>query len=272
VADQPARPLDALLGARVYDLAHPLEQTTPVSPNHPPFRMALMRRHGDSTRPDGSSGANELMTLGGHTGTHIDALCHVSLNGRLYDGHDAAAAAVGGRFGVLGVERIEPALLPGVLLDVPRALGLDQLPAAHPITAEELELTCAAHGVQVRAGMAVLIRTGWPVGRFGDPASFAGWVTGVPGPDVSAARWLVERGVALTGADTIAYEHLPAGAGHRLLPVHVLLLVEHGVHIVEVLDLEALAAAGEREFVLVVAPLKITGATGSPLRPLALVA
>ena len=68
--------LDAIADARVYDLAQPLEAATPVLPHHAPFRMALLRRHGDYLRDDGSSGANELLSLGGHTGTHIDALCH----------------------------------------------------------------------------------------------------------------------------------------------------------------------------------------------------
>ena len=76
--------------SRVYDLAQPLEAATPVSPNHPAFRMALIRRHGDSVRADGTSGANELITMGGHTGTHVDALCHVSSHMKLHGGVDAA--------------------------------------------------------------------------------------------------------------------------------------------------------------------------------------
>src|SRR5688572_6542642 len=82
-------------GARVYDLAHVLDPAMPVSPNHPGYRMALLRRHGDMVRADGGSAANELITLGGHTGTHLDALAHVSHQGKLYGGVDASEAQTG---------------------------------------------------------------------------------------------------------------------------------------------------------------------------------
>lgn len=263
---------DAFADVRVYDLAHGLEATTPTSPNHPPFRMALMRRHGDMTRPDGSSAANELFTMGGHTGTHIDALCHVSASGLLHGGADAAAAATGGRFSQLGVETVAPLLCRGVLLDVPRALGMDALPAAHPVSADELERSAAAAGARICEGDAVLVRTGWPVGRFHDPVAMVGHDSGVPGPDESGGCWLSERGVRAVGSDTIAFEWLSPGNGHSLLPVHRHLLVEAGIHIIELLDLEELAHDGVTDFLFVAVPLKLVGATGSPLRPLAVVA
>ncbi len=264
--------LDLLAGARVYDLAQPLERATPVGPNHPPFWSALVRRHGDVVRDDGSSAAFELMSLGGHTGTHIDALCHISLGGELYGRVPAAETLAEGRFARLGVETIPPLVCRGVLLDVPAASGRSVLDPGEPITAADLERTCSEHGVEIGKGDAVLVRTGWPVGRFHDPIAFNGLETGVPGPDESAARWLASRDIRLTGADTLAYEHLPAGAGQRLLPAHVALLVEHGIHIVEVLDLERLARDGVHEFAFVALPLRIVGATGSPIRPIALVA
>jgi len=264
--------LDVLARARVYDLGRPLEAATPHSPNHPPFRMALLRRHGDSVRPDGMSGANELMTLGGHTGTHIDALAHVSSHGKLHGGIDAEAASRGGRFLELGVETIAPMLGRGLLLDVSRALGRATLEPAHPITAEELELTAEAQGTMPGAGDVVLIRSGWPVGRYQDNGAYYGHDTGVPGPDLSAARWLSSRGIRATGSDTIAYEWLAPGAGHSVLPVHAHLLVEAGIHIFEILDLEQLAADAVHEFLFIAIPLKLVGATGSPVRPLAVVA
>jgi kynurenine formamidase len=263
---------ETLAKAKVYDLARPLEAATPTSPNHPPFRMGLIRRHGDMVRADGGSAANELFTMGGHTGTHIDALCHVSYEGRLHGGADASEASRGGRFTQLGVDAIEPMLCRAVLLNVPEYLGLETLEGGHAITAAELEATASQHGVDVGEGDAVFVRTGWPVGRYELPAAYVGHETGVPGPDESAALWLAERRIRVTGADTIAYERLAPGAGHALLPVHLILLVQHGIHIVEVLDLEALAADRVREFLLVLIPLKLVGATGSPVRPLALVA
>jgi kynurenine formamidase len=189
---------------------------------------------------------------------------------RLHGGLDAAEASRGGRFQQLGVETIAPMVCRGVLLDVPRALGREALGPAHAVTAAELEVTCREEHVDVRAGDAVLVRTGWPVGRYHDAAALVGRGTGVPGPDESAARWLAQRDVRVTGADTIAYEWLAPDAGHSLLPVHRILLVENGIHIVEVMALEELAVDRVYEFLFVLAPLKLVGATGSPVRPLAI--
>ena len=255
---------------RVYDLGRPLDAGTPVAPGHPNFRMALLRRHGDVQRPDGSSSANELISTSGHTGTHIDALAHFSKEGRLQGGHDAYEASRGARFKVHGADAIAPIVTRGVLLDVAAAEGAAVLEPGRPITADDVEKTCRHQGLEIGAGDAVLFRTGWPIGRYQNEAAYVGWPTGVPGPDESAARWLADRRVHVAGSDTLAFEWLAPGAGHSRLPVHVILLVENGIHIIEVLDLEELAAAGVHEFLFVCSPLKLVGATGSPVRPLAL--
>lgn len=259
---------DLVAKGKVYDLAQPLEHGMPVSPNHPGFKLALMRRHGDMTRADGSSAANEMMLLGGHTGTHVDALCHVSLKGRLHGGAEAAAAQRGGRFRSHGVEEIPLTFCRGVMLDVPALRGVEVLQPGEAITAADLEAAAVRQGVEVREGDAVLIRSGWPA-HWGDPELFRGVRGGAPGPDVSAGRWLVERRVRITGGETIAYEQIPAGRGHALLPVHVMLLVEAGIHIIEVMDLGGLARDRVYEFLFVLTPLKVVGATGVPVRPVA---
>jgi kynurenine formamidase len=157
-----------------------------------------------------------------------------------------------------------------MLLDVAGLHGVDVLPGGYGITEEDLASAEREAGVQVRAGDVVLIRSGWAQ-HFGAPGVFLGHENGVPGPTEEAARWLAGRGVRATGAETIAYEQIKPEVGHTLLPVHRLLLVEHGIHIIEVMNLSGLAAAGVQEFVFVLAPLKIVGGTGSPVRPLALV-
>jgi kynurenine formamidase len=262
--------LDRLLDVEIYDLAHPLSSSVPASPNHPGFRMALMRRHGDGVREDGGSAANELIVTGGHVGTHVDALGHVSHEGKLYGGASAIEAQIGGRLKTHGIDALQPLVARGLLLDVPTALGLPVLEPAHPIGVEELEAAEALTGTNLRNGDVALIRTGWSH-RVGEPTAYVGHETGVPGPTPDAARWLVKRGIAITGSDTLAYERIPPGEGHRLLPVHRILLVEHGINIVEVMNLERLAADRVLTFAFVLAPLNIVGATGSPVRPLALV-
>ncbi|AZM93641.1 MULTISPECIES: cyclase family protein [Streptomyces] len=269
----PTTAIDPLLtaiaaGTTVHDLAQPLENGMPCSPNHPGFRMALLRRHGDGTRPDGSSAANELIVTGGHVGTHIDALSHASHHGRLFGGHDAAAAQQGGRFAVHGIDTVPPMVCRGVLLDVAAAHGTDVLDAGYGITADDLAHAAARAGVLPAEQDVCLVRTGW-ARRWNDAEAYIGQETGVPGLTESAADWLADRGVRAIGADTTAVERIPPGRGHAVLPVHRTLLVDRGVHLIEHMNLETLAAAGAAEFLFVLSPLKITGGTGSPVRPLA---
>lgn len=255
--------------SRVYDLAQPFEPGMPHSPNHPEYTHRLQRRHGDRVRPGGGSSASDVVQLGGHVGTHIDALAHVSQDGRLYGGIDADAAQRSGRLDRHAIDSIEPIVCRGVLLDVPRALGRDVLDGGHEITADDLEQALAAQSVELRKGDAVLVRTGWAT-RWHNPAAFLGAETGVPGVGVGVAQLICDRGARVTGSDTTAYEVIPPGVGHARVPVHRLLLVEEGINIIEMLQLEDVASARVWEFVFIAAPLNLVGATGSPLRPLAL--
>jgi kynurenine formamidase len=259
----------SVLAAEVFDLGRPLFAGMPQSPNHPEFRMALQRRHGDMVRADGSSAANEILVTGGHVGTHIDALCHVSFDGKLHGGVDAVAAQAGGRFAELGIETVAPIVRRGLLLDVPRALGLEAMPPAYEITPPDLDAALALAGATAAPGDVLLVRSGWGA-RFDDRAGYIGKETGVPGVAEPGARWLSARRPIAVGADTIAFERLAPGQGHALLPAHRHLLVEAGVYIIEAMDLEVLAAAGVREFLFVASPLKLVGGTGSPVRPLAI--
>ncbi|MQA94346.1 MAG: cyclase family protein [Streptosporangiales bacterium] len=258
-------------GVRLVDLGQPLFTGMPCSPNHPGFRMTLNRRHGDAVRPDGGSAANEIIVTGGHVGTHIDALAHVSQNGLLHGGVDADEAQRGGTFSTGGAEHTPAMLTRGVLLDVAGVRGVPTLPAAEGVGAADLAAAEERAGVRIGAGDVALVRTGW-ARLFDDAAAYLGHDTGVPGVSEDGAHWLAERGVIATGADTTAYERVAPGAGHRVLPVHRVLLVEHGVHIIEHLNLEEAASDGLTVFTFVLAPLRIVGGTGSPVRPLAAVA
>lgn len=266
---------DALLaavgeGIRIVELGHPFFTGMPCSPNHPGFRMSLIRRHGDMVRPDGGSASNEMIVTGGHVGTHVDALAHVSQDGRMHGGVDAAQAQTGGRFSQLGAEHTPALLTRGVLLDVAATRGVDVLPPGYGVTADDLAAAADRAGVQVRRGDVALVRTGW-ARHFDDPATYLGQSDGVPGPTPDAGQWLADAGVVTTGADTTAYEQIQPGAGHSVLPVHRILLVDSGIHIIEHLFLEDAAAQGLTEFVFVMAPLRIVGGTGSPVRPFAAV-
>lgn len=268
VAAQPL--IQALAEPRtIYDLARPYQIGMPQSPNHPAYWHSLPRRHGDMVRTDGASAANDIIVMGTHVGTHIDALAHVSQDGRLHGDLDAEAEQVGGRFMTGGAHDIPMLLCRGVLLDVPAALGRQMCEGGQEITPADLDATVAAQATTPAPGDVILVRSGW--GRlWSDPQRYQGSDTGVPGVSSDGARWLAQFQPAAVGADTIAFEQLAPGAGHSVLPAHRVLLVEAGINIVETLDLEGLAAAGVHTFAFIAVPLPFVGATGSPVRALAI--
>ncbi|EFC79515.1 cyclase family protein [Parafrankia sp. EUN1f] len=267
--DQTQEVLGALLQrpVQIFDLSQPLENGMPCSPSHPGFHMALIRRHGDLMRGAGS-GSNEIITFGGHVGTHIDALAHVAAEGQLHGGIDAVANSVGGRHRALGAETIPPMLCRGRLLDIPRAMGLERLPAGYGVTIDDLQAATGESSME--PGDVILVRTGWAQ-KYGDPEAYVGHREGAPGVTGPAAEWLADRGARVVGTDTIAFDQILPGFGHSQMPAHHILLVKNGIHIIEVLNLEELAEHGARDFWFVMIPLRIVGATGSPVRPLAIV-
>ena len=252
--------LQALAAAKVYDLAHTYRIGMPHHPVHPPYLFSLVKTHGDYMRGDVSSAA-EAIALGGHVGTHIDALCHFSKGGKMFGGVEAASVqSYAAGVGRLSIDTVGPILRRGVLLDIAGHQGVDVLPVDCAIGPELLQ---AAQKAEIRAGDVVLIRTGW-ARHWNDPRKFIAEVQG-PGIEETSARWLSAKGIFAAGSDTIAFEVVPSA-----MPVHAHFLVEKGIHIMEALDMERLAADGVAEFVFIAIPLKLEGGTGSPIRPIAL--
>jgi kynurenine formamidase len=245
---------------RVYDLAQPYFVGMPHFPTHPPFLYGLTKLHGEIVLPDGGSSAAEVITMSGHTGTHIDALNHFSCMGKFFDGHEVKSVqSYGGGVRHLSVDGIGPIVRRGVLLDVAALAGASTLPDDFTITPDHLE-RC---GVEIRAGDVVLVRTGWAQ-LFRDAATYASKVR-MPGVELPGAQWLSARRPFAVGSDTLAFERMPSAR----MAVHIHLLVETGIHIIENLNLETLSRDGVREFEFVGAPLAIEGGTGAPIRPLA---
>jgi kynurenine formamidase len=262
--------LALLSRARTYDLAQPYFVGMPHFPTHPPFLFGLTKKHGDLVTEGGVSSAADALALGSHVGTHIDALAHFSCGGKLHGGFEVKALqSDAGGVQKHSVDTVAPILRRGVLLDVAAHLKHEALPVDFSITPDHLESAAKAQNVSIAKGDVVLVRTGW--GRFWEDA--ARYITGGkgnvasgPGPEIAAARWLSSKGIFAAGSDTVAFERVPAGE----MPVHVHLLVENGIHIIEALNLEEISRQRVYEFVFVAMPLKIRGATGSPIRPLAL--
>jgi kynurenine formamidase len=244
---------------KIYDLGQPYYVGMPHHPAHPPFLRSLNKLHGESVLANGASSSSETITLGGHVGTHIDALSHFSCDGKMHGGV-APRQSYGDGVSQYGVDEIGPIFRRGVLFDIAGLIGADVLPGDFAITPEHLE----ACKIEPPAGSVALIRTGWA--RYWDDAKkFINGVT-CPGPLDPAARWLSDRGIFAAGSDTVAFEKTPSK-----MEVHVHLLVEKGIHIVECLNLEELARDGVKEFQFVALPLKIRGGTGSPIRPAAII-
>jgi kynurenine formamidase len=252
-------------GAVVYDLSQPYFLGMPHHPAHPPFLFSLTKKHGDYVHASGMSSAADSIAMSGHTGTHIDALCHFSCNGRFFNG-SAVVDAQSWDKGVseLSVDTIGPIIRRGVLLDIAGAVGVETLARDFVITPDLLDHVAGRQKVEIEPGDVVLLRTGW-ARLWRNAREYISEVRG-PGPALGGARWLSAHKVFAAGADTVAFESQPDAA----MPVHVHLLVESGIHIVENLNLERLAAERLYTFTFVAAPLRIEGGTGAPVRPLAI--
>jgi kynurenine formamidase len=254
--------LDLAARARVFDLGQPYFVGMPHFPTHPPFLFSLTREHAVT---GGVSSASDALALSGHTGTHMDALCHFSRDGRLYGGEALERAqSFAGGVGKLSIDTVAPIVRTGVLLDIAGIEGVEVLPPDFEVRPEHLDAALRLQEVSIGPGSVVLLRTGrdrlWE-----DPVRY--YCGGqAPGPGEAGARWLSEREVFAAGSDTMSFEKVPADG----MPVHAHLLVASGIHILECLNLQELARERVYEFLFVAAPLKIRGGTGSPLRPLAL--
>ncbi len=264
--------LDSVLAARVYDLEQPRFRGMPIHPTHlPGYFYALHRRHRDTYRPaehGPRSGASGVLTMMEHSGTHLDALCHQANCLTLFGGIPTDAAETPTGFNRLGVETVPPLVARGVLLDVAGWKGQVPLPPAYSISAEDLAGCAAAQGVELRAGDVLLVRTGY-ASLWNDEAAYLR----AAGVGKSGTLWAAERGVVAVGADNMAWDapdDRDPETGATLF-AHLYLLPQKGVYIIENVNLDELARDRRWEFLFIGAPLKFQGATGSPLRPLALV-
>jgi kynurenine formamidase len=214
--------------------------------------------------PGGFQFADDTMMLPLHLGTHIDCLCHVWYGDKLYNGFDHRAVRSSGSLRCDAVS-MGPIATRGVLLDFAAKNG-SPLNDGEAIDANRLHALLEEQRITLRKGDAVLIRTGWFERHAG--SGTANFNT-EPGIDLDAGLILAEAGVALVGADNYAVEVLPFAAG-TVFPVHQRLIRDYGIPLLEGLVLEPLADTGVREFLFLVSPLPLKGATASPVAPVAI--
>jgi 4-oxalocrotonate tautomerase family enzyme len=261
---------DLAEAGRVFDLEQPRREGMPVyAPHRPGYSYLLNRHHEDAYEQTGPrTSASGVIFCMEHTGTHIDAVCHQADDLNLYGGIPVKEVQTGKGFTRLGAEEIPPIMVPGVLLDVATSHETEALEPGYAVTADDIENCCERQNVTVERGTVVLIRTGNARRYWDDPE---GYLAG-PGMASDASYWLAERGVVAVGADNMAWDVIGAEDPELgvMLPGHLILLARKGIYIIENLLLEELAAAGVHRFSFFCTPLKFVGATGSPVRPLAI--
>ena len=202
-----------------------------------------------------------------HMGTHIDSLNHFGLNGEIWNGFSAADHLGDRGWQVAGAENIPPIVARGVLIDVAAAKGVDMLADGYRVTRDDLVEALDQQSVKLREGDVVLIRTG----RMKIYEDAAAYMTNPPGLGMAAAKFLVEEsGAMIVGADNLSFEAFPSEVDGNYVPLHTYLLAQHGVPILELVNLEGLAEDRVYEFAFIGGSLKLRGADAAPIRPIAL--
>lgn len=254
--------------ARIYDLEQPRYFGAPIYPSHAPGYFYTLHRHHERGMTETRTSASGFMYTTEHSGTHIDALCHQAEDLHLYGGREIdASIQTSFGFTELGAETITPIITRGVLLDMARYRGVNYIGAGNPVRRAELEAAAQKQGLSIGEGDVVLVRTGNGA-LWGDATTYlqAGGMSG------DASSWLAGKGIRAVGADNMAWDEvgLVDPDFKVTLPAHLILLVRNGIYIVENLFLEDLARDQCYEFTFICLPLKLRGATGSPVRPVAI--
>jgi kynurenine formamidase len=251
--------------------------TAPASDNPNPVTHLMIQTGVDASR-NALAGVADYFAISFHgfSTTHIDALCHVFWQGKMYNGFDAAeVGSQGARKCSIDIAS-EGISSRGVLLDIPKIRKVEWLEPGDHILPSDLDAAEKDHHVTVGEGDVLLVRTGRPKRR----SAKQGWeppgpggLLSVPGLDSSCLSWLHERRVAVLGCDGVS-DVFPSGYNDILLPIHIGTLVVMGVHLIDNADLEALAATCGRlnryEFQFGMGPLVLKRGTGSPVNPFAI--
>lgn len=268
------RGLGAARTGQVLSLSLPVQQTgVPQAFYRPPTQRYTSLNQTDTAFlsnlgvPPGAIWNEDILVTNTHAQTHIDALCHVTNNGVMYNGYPGEEFSAMSGAPHLGIENVPPIVTRGVLLDIPRSQGVPGLEPGHVISADEVRSALDLTQVEVEPGDCVLIRTGWLEAFASGDATMDDPQAGLGS---AAAEYLAEQDVVAIGADNTSLEAYPFENG-RFHGVHHDLLVGYGIYIMEHLQLAQLAEGGHTTFLFVASPLRITGATGSPINAVAVV-
>ncbi|MEQ8964976.1 MAG: cyclase family protein [Azospirillaceae bacterium] len=266
---------------KIYDLSHVLDQDMPVPGFHGSFFANTQYTLENGVEwhdrvigvmANGYSAQNMRLAISDHSGTHIDQLNHVGQ--RQEDGEFLVYNGIKNKdiidtFGTtrLGAESMPPMIARGILIDVAGHKGEDILPAGYAIQPDELDAALAAQGTEVRRGDVVLVHTGW--GKHWNDADTT--LSGEPGLGKACAEWAIEHDIICWGLDQFATDPIPFEFPGEALPMHIAMLTKAGIRLMENVRMTEIVDNRIYEFLIIAAPLKIKGATGSPVRLVALV-
>jgi len=226
--------------------------------------------HMIGTATEGYGGDYFAIAPHGFATSHIDALCHIFHESRIYNGYPAETVTPHGAT-KLGIHHLRSGIMTrGVLIDVPAVRGVEALEPGEPVFPEDLEAAESATGVRVQSGDALLVRTG----RWRWREQHGPWEPRqrMAGLDASCLPWLHDRQVALLGSDGVS-DVLPSRVERVPMPIHTMAIVAMGLHLLDNLDLDDLSVVcgdeGRWAFLLAVAPLVLERGTASPVNPIA---
>jgi len=250
----------------VFELGRVLSESMPLSAGR---RFEVLTKRTRNDPGTNRRGSNEELVVAeiGQVGTQFDTFSHQMIGSSMYNCFTLDETASRTGFTKLGVEQVGALVTRGVLLDVAALKGVPMLAETYQVTPQDLQETLAAQKLTLQPGDAVLIHTGWGTLWGKDNARYqrAG-----PGIGTAAAEWLARQDPMLVGADNPAVEISPNPDRQLAGPVHQIMLVVNGIHLLENLRLDELASRQAYEFALIVEPLKIQGGTGSTVAPVAI--
>jgi kynurenine formamidase len=250
----------------VIELAHPLNAQMPFFGTR---RFDVHTKRTFLNQPSNRRGSNEEIVISeiGQVGTQFDGFAHQTHEDLWYNCHKVSENATRGGFGKFGMDKVGTLMTRGVLIDIAGLKGVEMLSDTYEITVQDLQQALARQNVTLRPGDAVLINTGWNKLWGKDNARY---VKTCPGIGIAAAEWLVKQDPMLLGSDNWPVEVAPNPDPQLSLPVHQIALVVNGIHLLENLKLDELAAKKVYEFAFVMQPLKAQGFSGSTVAPVAI--
>jgi len=214
-------------------------------------------------------GSNEEVVVGeiGQVGTQFDGFAHQTIGDSMYNCYKVSEASTRTGFEKLGIENVGALITRGVLIDIAGLKGVQTLPDTYEITVQDIEQALSKQKLKLQPGDAVILNTGWGTLWGKDNIRYA---KGCPGIGIAAAEWLAKQDPMLVGADNIGVEVNPNPDAALSLPIHQIMIVVNGIHLLENMKLDQLVAKRIQEFALIVQPLKIQGGTGSTVAPIAI--